>query len=95
MVDPKDAPKVTLPLAVLPSGDESKDDIGAFEKDLKVKNIVEWFPTQIHGWMAARFVFKRSRERANVGRSDLEDSKVKSEYERGYKLLLDFFHENL
>jgi len=81
MVDAKDAPKVTIPLAVLPSGDESKDDVGAFEKDLKVKNVVEWFPTQIHGWMAAR--------------SNLEDPKVKSEYERGYKLLLDFFHENL
>src|ERR1700761_2068726 len=27
--------------------------------------------------------------------SNLEDAHVKAEYERGYKLLLDFFHEHL
>jgi hypothetical protein len=27
--------------------------------------------------------------------ADLEDEKVKKEYERGYKLVLDFFHEHL
>jgi hypothetical protein len=30
-----------------------------------------------------------------MSRSDLSDDKVKKEYERGYKLLLDFFHEHL
>jgi hypothetical protein len=28
-------------------------------------------------------------------RSNLEDPAVKKEYERGYKILLDWFHENL
>jgi len=81
MVDPADAPKITIPIAVLPSQDEDKDAIGKYKEGLTVKNIVEWFPDQIHGWMAAR--------------SNLDDPKVKAEYERGYKLLLDFFHEHL
>ena len=28
-------------------------------------------------------------------RSNLEDPKVKAEYERGYQTLLNFFHEHL
>ena len=54
MVDPADAPKVTVPIALLPSQDEDKDAVSKYEKELKVKHIVEWYPTQIHGWMAAR-----------------------------------------
>jgi hypothetical protein len=54
MVDPADAANITIPFAVLPSGDEDKTAIAEFQKGLKVKNTVEWFPTQIHGWMAAR-----------------------------------------
>jgi len=81
MIDPADAPKVTIPIAILPSKDEDKDAVSKYEKELKVKHVVEWFPDQVHGWMAAR--------------SNLDDAKVKQEYERGYKLLLDFFHENL
>lgn len=34
-------------------------------------------------------------QRANLYRSDLEDANVKKEYERGYKLLLDFFHQHM
>ncbi|QDS70572.1 hypothetical protein FKW77_010520 [Venturia effusa] len=81
MVDPADAPKVAIPIAVLPSKDEDKEAIAAYSKALKVENVVEFFPTQVHGWMAAR--------------SDLEDAGVKKEYERGYKLLLDFFHQHV
>jgi hypothetical protein len=54
MIDPADAPKVTIPLIMLPSGDEDKDAVSKFQSGLQVKNVVEWFPTQIHGWMAAR-----------------------------------------
>ena len=81
MVAKDDAPGITIPYAMLPSKDESKDDVAAWEKGLKVEHIVEWFPDQVHGWMAAR--------------SDLKDEKVKSEYERGYKIALTFFHDNL
>lgn len=81
MIDPADAEKVTIPIAVLPSKDEDQDAVNKYEKALKVKNIVEWYPTQVHGFMAAR--------------GDLEDAEVKKEYERGYKTLLDFFHAHL
>lgn len=80
-VDPEDAPKITIPFAMLPSKDEPKEDVEKWQKELKVPNKVEFFPTQIHGWMAAR--------------SDLKDENVKKEYERGYKLILEFFHEHL
>lgn len=81
MVAADDAPGITIPYAMLPSKDEPKEDVESWEKGLKVPHIVEWFPDQVHGWMAAR--------------SDLEDSKVKSEYERGYKTVLDFFHKHM
>jgi hypothetical protein len=57
MVDPADAPKVTIPIAMLPSQDEDKEAIAAYEKGLKVKHTIETFDTQIHGWMAARYGF--------------------------------------
>lgn len=80
-VDPADAPGTTIPFAMLPSMDEDKEAVENWQKGMKVKNIVEWFPDQVHGWMAAR--------------ADLEDEKVCKEYERGYKTLLEFFHEHL
>lgn len=81
MVAADDAPGVTIPYIMLPSGDEPKDDVEKWQKGIKTPNVVEWFPDQVHGWMAAR--------------SDLKDDKVKKEYERGYKLVLDFFHKYL
>jgi dienelactone hydrolase len=81
MVAADDAPGVKIPYAMLPSKDESKEDVEKWEKGIKVEHIVEWFPDQVHGWMAAR--------------ADLEDAKVKSEYERGYKIVLDFFHKHI
>ncbi|KAF2749129.1 alpha/beta-hydrolase [Sporormia fimetaria CBS 119925] len=79
MVAADDAPGITIPYLMLPSMDEPKDDVAAWEKGLKVPHQVEWFNDQVHGWMAAR--------------GDLENEKVKKEYERGYKLVLDFFHK--
>jgi hypothetical protein len=55
MVDPSDASKITIPFAMLPSGDEDKEACGKYKANLKVKHVVEFFPTQIHGWMAARY----------------------------------------
>jgi len=54
MVDPADAPKITIPMAMLPSMDEDKDAVTKYGEGLTVKNVIEWFPDQIHGWMAAR-----------------------------------------
>lgn len=81
MVDPADAEKIKIPLCLLASGDESPDDVKKFEANLKGPKHVETFGDQIHGWMAAR--------------SNLEDPRVKQEYERGYKTLLGFFAKNL
>ncbi|KAF2257106.1 alpha/beta-hydrolase [Trematosphaeria pertusa] len=81
MVAGDDAPGVTIPFAMLPSKDESKEDVEKWQQGIKVPHLVEWFPDQVHGWMAAR--------------GDLEDEKVKKEYERGYKIVLDFFHKHM
>lgn len=81
MVDPSEAEKIKIPLCMLASKDEPKADVEKFEKNLKGEKHVEIFGDQIHGWMAAR--------------SDLEDPRVKSEYERGYKTLLEFFGKYL
>ena len=42
---------------------------------------VETFEDQVQGFMSAR--------------SDLNEDKSKAEYERGYELALDFFHDHL
>ncbi|MCJ1237549.1 hypothetical protein MMC14_005536 [Varicellaria rhodocarpa] len=76
MVDPADGEKMTVPVCMLASKDEPADAVEKFKESLKVPSHVETFSDQIHGWMAAR--------------GDLKDARVKSEYERGYKILLDF-----
>ena len=81
MVDPNDATGITVPLCMLASKDENVDDVKAFENALKVPNHIETFEDQIHGWMGAR--------------GDLKNPRVKGEYERGYKTLLDFYHKHL
>ncbi|GAM83312.1 hypothetical protein ANO11243_012990 [Dothideomycetidae sp. 11243] len=81
MVDAKDAPGITIPYLMLPSKGEDKGDVEKWQKEVKVKNHVEWFADQEHGFMAAR--------------GDLSDEKVKKAYEKGYQLVLNFFHENL
>ncbi|KAM0249025.1 hypothetical protein ACHAQJ_009232 [Trichoderma viride] len=81
MVDPTDAEGLTIPFALLASGDEPVEDVKKFEETLKVPHHVETFADQIHGWMAAR--------------ADLENERVKAEYERGYKTLLQFYGKHL
>ncbi|RFU31155.1 hypothetical protein B7463_g5170, partial [Scytalidium lignicola] len=76
MLDPKDAENISIPFFVLPSKDESKEDVTNFEATLKGPKKVEWFPDQEHGWMAAR---------------GLSDDKSKQEYERGYGLVAEWF----
>ncbi len=81
MVDSSEATGIKIPLCLLASKDEDADEVKKFEANLKGHKHVEIFSDQIHGWMAAR--------------SDLDDARVKSEYERGYKILLDFFAKHL
>ena len=81
MVDPNDGKGIAIPLCMLPSGDEDQEAVKGFQEALKVPSYIETFADQVHGWMAAR--------------GDLEDERVKREYERGYSVLLDFFHKHL
>jgi len=81
MIDPKDASNVTIPMLMIPSKDEDKSEVEKYETALTVPKQVEWFPDQIHGFMAAR--------------SDLEDETVKAAYEKGYQTLLNFFHKHM
>jgi len=81
MIDPADAGKIKVPLALLASKDENPEDVKKFEANLTGPKHVEIFPDQIHGWMAAR--------------ANLEDERVKSEYKRGYQTVLKFLSEHL
>ncbi|KAF1824511.1 alpha/beta-hydrolase [Dissoconium aciculare CBS 342.82] len=81
MVDANDAAAITIPIAMLPSGDEPKEDVQKWQEAIKVKHVVEWFPNQIHGWLAAR--------------ANLSDPAVEADYKKGYEYLLNWFHENL
>ncbi|EAQ89801.1 hypothetical protein CHGG_06420 [Chaetomium globosum CBS 148.51] len=82
MVDPKEAESIKVPLILLASGEEPADKVQQFEANLKgaAAKHVETFQDQIHGWMAAR--------------ADLSNDRVKEEYARGYKTVLDFFGKN-
>jgi dienelactone hydrolase len=84
MLDSKDALNVKTPMAILASKDEATAEVQAYKENLdkmKIDNLVVTFPTQIHGWMAAR--------------GDLSDPEVKREYENGYKTVLAFLHEHM
>lgn len=81
MVDAADAPKITIPIMLLPSKDESKEDVEKWEKALTVKHEVHFYDDQVHGWMAAR--------------GNLEDANVKQKYQDGYHKLLEWFCAHL
>ena len=78
MVDAADAEKITIPIIMLTSKDEAPEDVKKFEAALKVPHEVDTYPAQIHGWMGAR--------------GNLDDEKVKKEYQEGYERVLKFFH---
>ncbi|QBZ66251.1 hypothetical protein PoMZ_13224 [Pyricularia oryzae] len=82
MVDAADAKNIKVPLIMLASKDEAAKDVSAFEESLpsSVPKHIETFGDQVHGWMAAR--------------ADLKDARVKEEYTRGYKTVIEFFGKN-
>ncbi|KAK4232440.1 dienelactone hydrolase protein [Podospora fimiseda] len=80
MVDPADAEGISVPFILLASEEEAADTVKAFESNLKVQHHVETFGDQVHGFMAAR--------------ADLSSARVKDEYTRGYKTVLEFFAKN-
>lgn len=56
MVDPEDAAKLTIPFAILPSKDEDDKTVEEWKKRAAQPVVVEKFPDQVHGFMAARYV---------------------------------------
>lgn len=77
MLNPDDATSVVVPFLSIASKDESAEDHAKFAENLKVEKRIETFDDQIHGFMTAR--------------ADLEAERSREEYERGYKILLEFF----
>lgn len=77
MLNPDDATNVIVPFLSIASKDESTKDHAEFADNLKVEKRIETFHDQIHGFMTAR--------------ADLETQRNREEYERGYKILLEFF----
>jgi dienelactone hydrolase len=80
MVDPADADGVRVPFALLASGEEPPETVKEFEARLQTAHHVQTFADQVHGFMSAR--------------ADLSDTRVKDEYSRGYKTVLEFFSKH-
>lgn len=81
MVSPEEGEKVQIPMMILASKEEPADDIKKYGENLKVDKHVETFSTEVHGFMSAR--------------ADLKNETTKKEYERGYKLAVEWFHKYL
>nr|CDI52577.1 dienelactone hydrolase [Melanopsichium pennsylvanicum 4] len=86
MVDPKDAEKLTVPIANFPSKDEPKDDVDKFEAEVQKKSfanqsVYKLYPDSHHGWASAR--------------ADLKDEGNKKNFQDVYQRLADFFNKTL
>lgn len=53
-LDPEEAKKVTIPMAVLASAGEDADVVRRYGDSLQGEKYVETFGGQVHGWMSAR-----------------------------------------
>jgi hypothetical protein len=80
-LDPSDALDISIPMCLLPSMNENVEDVQQYIANLKGPKRVETFKDMIHGWMTAK--------------GDLEDPHKKEEFERGYRILLEFFGQYL
>lgn len=54
MINPEEAPGVTIPFCMLASKSEDADAVQAYEEGLQGKKYFETFADQVHGWMGAR-----------------------------------------
>ena len=52
MVAAEDAKAATIPIIMLPSKDEPKEDVEAWQKEIKTPSVVEWFPDQVCSTMS-------------------------------------------
>lgn len=86
MVDPKDAEKLTVPIANFPSKDEPIKQVEAFEAEVQKKpfasqSVYKLYPDSHHGWAAAR--------------ADLSDEGNLKNFQDVYQRLADFFNKTL
>lgn len=83
-VDKEIASQISIPIFVIASKDEPEEDVPRFMGDLnpriKYKDYT-MFPRMVHGWLSAR--------------GDLKNAGVREAYDKGYKLMLDFFGKRL
>lgn len=80
-LDPCDAATVSIPMCILASGDEDQVDVQRYASVLTGEKHIETFGDMPHGWMSAK--------------GDLDNERNKSEYERGYQILIEFFSRYL
>ena len=80
-LDPSEALDISIPMCLLPSMDEDTEAVKEYMSNLKGPKRVETFSDMVHGWMSAK--------------GDLEDPKKKEDYEKGYRILLEFFGHHL
>jgi len=81
LLDPADADNVTVPMMVLPSGDEDVDTVNEFKRRLKGEKYFETFGDMVHGWMTSK--------------ANFEDEKAHADFLRGYELLAEYFAKHL
>jgi len=86
MVDPKDAEKLTVPIANFPSKDEPKEDVEKFEAEVQKKPFAseceyKTYPENHHGWASAR--------------ADLKDETNFKAFQDVYQRLANFFNKQL
>jgi len=86
MLSAEDAQKLTIPLAIYISKDESVDEYNKIlqilsKKPFAVQNDHKHYANMFHGWAAAR--------------GNLENAENKKEYEDVYTRLAAFFHKTL
>jgi len=84
MISASDANQTSIPMMMLASGEENREEVEAYSKGLMKRGVgkemeshVEIFGEMIHGWMSAR--------------GNLEEEKVKEQWIKGYKLVGTWF----
>lgn len=94
-LDPEEAKTVTIPTMLLPSKAEEDDLVKRYVDNLRGEKYVEKFD-EVHGWMSARYVFICNRRKKRLTdfwrllRAKLGEEQPRREYERGYKLVLEW-----
>lgn len=78
---PDIASQVSIPLLALCSKDEPESEFMDFKPALKVEHGFEMFPEMVHGWLSAR--------------ADLSKPAVQEDFDKGYRMMLEWFQKHL